>query len=1148
MPLQIVYVERLEDVLGPAREFLSRDGDLFVRPRIVVPNAGAKAWLASELAKSLGASPSAGGTGQPGGDGIVANVEISYPGTILALLQPPRGIEPDPWSFDRLMFTVLDVITGPGAEALGIPFDVSREPLLVARRIAGLLDNYHVRRPGMILRWEQGQPHLSPVATNSRDKDGQWAADPLAAGDAWQFRVWKAVRDRIGSPSPPIRAGFTSSSSGRQQAPVPAAWPRDAKTAHSQPVLVAGLQSLSLAQITALRTLGTTCDVHVLLLHPSAALRSRWAATMPTVSLEVAPPRTPADLPDDLDPLVSTWLHGARETQALLASQGITPTHAGRPADPAASAGAEASSLLSRLQRSIRTVAKPAAQTHDLASDPSVTIHRCHTLSRQAEVLHDALLHAFHDLDDLRPHEIVIVSPCLERLAPHLEAVFAREIVGRDGRTARLPLLVADRGLHEVSDAAQLLIDVMRLVGSRCSVEDFLTVAEHPLVAGHFGIDDDMIRSWDGLISRTAIHWGFDAVHRERESLPAEAAEPHTWRAGLDRMLLGAVLPPAARSHAPQATIPLEHVPLGSLAAIETLARIHEIVRMLDDACHDGSAARPVAEWCAAIEEAMVGLCGPDAGDPAEPLRAVRKLREAASATPVPFHDVRTLLEESLTSIVGRQPLRTGAITATSMVPLRDVPFRVVCVAGYDDQALSVAESPGDDLVPRQQIAGDGDPRIDTRRALLDCALAARDRLLITCTGMDIRTNKSLPLVTPLSEFVDFAIRHGVRTAGGDEPSGIEIRHPRHAVGRRNFEPGAVQPGRRWSHDPTALAASQGLGLDARLPVTRVAEVAEMPVVELTLLEEMVRNPLALYLRRSLGVSTWRDDEEFPAATFPLTLSSAQSRKLAESLLRHRIDDGGSAEEWMREARATGRIPFGRYGDESLREIVALVDGIVSLATHRADPVPLRGLSAMPIRLHLAGTLLSGSLNGYSPHPAGGDADLLVDVRVTDGDRNSWGLPLHIAALRLLVAWASGKTPHRAVLIARHEKWKAPSFAGPAAIMRTVTLSDALRDRTAAAERLTGICGLLPQALATPCSRFRGRLAGIAEKLAADDEPGARQAFAQYLAYSHAGSDEELVYGPSPRFDDIFVPGAPELTFHEAFERVFTIKTGYTLI
>ena len=120
MSLAIRYVSSLREILRPAEEFLSRDPDPFATPRIVVPTAGAKAWLWGELARRLGA----GG----GPDGIVANVDISYPGTILSLLQPPRGREPDPWSFDRLTFAVLDVLAGPDAAALGIPFDVHRDP------------------------------------------------------------------------------------------------------------------------------------------------------------------------------------------------------------------------------------------------------------------------------------------------------------------------------------------------------------------------------------------------------------------------------------------------------------------------------------------------------------------------------------------------------------------------------------------------------------------------------------------------------------------------------------------------------------------------------------------------------------------------------------------------------------------------------------------------------------------------------------------------------------------------------------------------------------------------------------------------------------------------------------------------------------
>jgi exodeoxyribonuclease V gamma subunit len=1137
MPLSVSYIRRFEDVLEPAREFLSRDDDLFAKPRIVVPTAGAKAWLCSELAKTLGASR---------GDGIVANVEISYPGTILALLQPPRVREPDPWEFDRLTFSVLDVITGPERAALGIPFDVAREPLLAARRIAGLFDEYHIRRPGMIARWEAGFPHLSPVATNARSKDGEWAADPLADTDAWQFRTWSAVRSRIGKPSPPARLRLDDSAS-------------------RSPLLIAGLQSLSLSQITALRTLGASFDVHALLVHPSPALQQRWAATTLPLSLDVPPPRTPAELPEDLDPLVATWLQGARETQVLLASQGIAPEHDAAPAADAAAG--DRAPLLARIQSSIATAAPPTQQPHDLATDPSVTVHRCHTLARQAEVLHDALLHAFRDLKGLQPHEVVIMSPCLERLAPHLEAVFGREITGGDGRQVKLPLVVADRGLHEVSDAARLLVDVLRLVGSRCSVEEFRSVATHPLVQKHFGVDDDMIRCWDRLVERTKIHWGFDAAHRVRERFPQEATEPYTWRAGLERMLLGAVLPSAvgvaaaatepvgAGAPAVAATIPLDDVPLGSLQAIETLVRIFEVVRTLDDACQGETtslstaqqsvAERPTAAWCDAVEEALVGLCGPDAGDLAEPLRAVRRLREAASATQVPFHDVRTLLEELLTSAVGRQPLRTGAITATSMVPLRDVPFRVVCIAGYDDRAVTISESQGDDLVSRQPLAGDGDPRIDTRRALLDCALAAHDRLIVTCTGMDIRNNKPLPLVTPLAELVDFAIRHGVQAATGEHPSGIEIRHPRHAVGRRNFLPGAVLPGRTWSHDAAACAASQALGGDAPPRTTFAGTPPELPSIELSMLEDMVRDPLKLYLRKSLGIDTWRDDDAFPTATFPLVLSKWDAEALAKDLLDQLVanpaDQAECVRRWTADMRATGRVPFGRFGDaaiESARQLATMLRAEVAAAK---PPIPLQGFESLTVNIRLPNRLLTGTIPIYHR-----GTRQLVDVRVSEGDRTAPGMPLHVAALRLLVAQAAATAdrpaPEQAIVVARHEDWEVDGDH-KAMIARTVTLDGPLSSPGAALARLAEICDLLPLALASPCGRFK-----TAAATAVKDLERGRVAFDRVVGeQGFSKSREAVVYGVSPKFHDVFRPDSPELAFHTAFERLFNLSRSYEL-
>ena len=91
MSLQVEYVSRLTDVLQPVVDYLRQPVDLFAKQHIVVPTAGVKAWLMSEVAKQLGTS----GVGKT--DGIIANVEIDFPGSLTKFLKPNVSDEHDQW-------------------------------------------------------------------------------------------------------------------------------------------------------------------------------------------------------------------------------------------------------------------------------------------------------------------------------------------------------------------------------------------------------------------------------------------------------------------------------------------------------------------------------------------------------------------------------------------------------------------------------------------------------------------------------------------------------------------------------------------------------------------------------------------------------------------------------------------------------------------------------------------------------------------------------------------------------------------------------------------------------------------------------------------------------------------------------------------
>ena len=57
-----------------------------------------------------------------------------------------------------------------------------------------------------------------------------------------------------------------------------------------------------------------------------------------------------------------------------------------------------------------------------------------------------------------------------------------------DGRNVQMPLVVADRGIREVSAGAELLGNLLELIGSRCSVDGVMLVATSPLVLDQLGV------------------------------------------------------------------------------------------------------------------------------------------------------------------------------------------------------------------------------------------------------------------------------------------------------------------------------------------------------------------------------------------------------------------------------------------------------------------------------------------------------------------------------------------------------------------------------------------------------------------------------------------------------------------------------------
>ena len=156
---------------------------------------------------------------------------------------------------------------------------------------------------------------------------------------------------------------------------------------------------------------------------------------------------------------------------------------------------------------------------------------------REVEVLYDHLLEMFERDPALLPKDILVMTPEIETYAPFIQAVFDAP----EDERKRIPYSIADRSMRKESQVVDTFLAMLDLWGERLTAPQVLGILESPSVQARFGLTDadlDLIVGW---VREVRIRWGIDEQDRLRWS--PHAFRENTWRAGLERLLLGYAMP-----------------------------------------------------------------------------------------------------------------------------------------------------------------------------------------------------------------------------------------------------------------------------------------------------------------------------------------------------------------------------------------------------------------------------------------------------------------------------------------------------------------------------------------------------------------------------------------------------------------------------
>ena len=359
-----------------------------------------------------------------------------------------------------------------------------------------------------------------------------------------------------------------------------------------------------------------------------------------------------------------------------------------------------------------RTCARTAATPTQ--PDRSIQVHSCHGRARQVEVLRDAILHLLAERPDAR-------AARRDRDVPRHRDVRAadpgdvrrRRRRGRRRSRARrrdLRVRLADRSLRQTNPLLGVVARLLELAGERLTASQVLDLADREPVRRRFGLDDDDIARLEEWVRASGIRWGLDAEHRAPFKLGTLPSG--TWRAGLDRLLLGVTMSEDGQRLF-ERVLPLDDVESG---AIDLVGRFAELI---DRAAGGGRRARAHAadrrrgrRRSPRPPTRSPRTAPRDAWQRAELQRLLDDVvgEAAGSATELALPELRTLLADRLQGRPTRANFRTGHLTICTLVPMRSVPHRVVCLLGIDDGVFPrKAPRDGDDLLLDDPHVGERD-------------------------------------------------------------------------------------------------------------------------------------------------------------------------------------------------------------------------------------------------------------------------------------------------------------------------------------------------------------------------------------------------------------------------------------------------------
>ncbi len=889
---------------------------------IVVQSKGMERWISMQLARK---------------HGICANCRFPFPNAILhdlfrAVAATP--VEEIPFEPELLTWRVMKLlrrcIDRQGFEDVRNYLNKDRNGIKLfqlAQRVSSTFDEYLIFRPNMILDWERGKE------------------------SHWQAVLWRMLAEqKTGIHRAAIRERFFQSIDRLDR-------PGDH---FPERICVFGISILPRFHMEVLERVGRLIPVYLFLLNPC---REYWGDIV-THREARRIRRTYSNKGDSFNDL---HLGGGNSLLASLGTLGrdfFDLVYAFDCEEVNLFEDISSNTLLEHIQADILALydrkEEPDKRTAVRPLDDSLQINSCYSPMREVEVLHDCLLAMFDADSSLQPEHVLVMTPRIEEYTPFIQAVFDTS----PSADLRIPYNVTDRTMRSTSRTTRNFLGMLELSRSRFPASAVIRLLEAEPVYTACGLteqDLELIKYW---IAEAGIRWGVDEATREQHTLPPYGE--YTWRFGFQRLLLGYALP-GREDQLFEGILPFDHIE-GEGAVV--MGKFLSFAEDLFAVATKLQEPRSLGDWSQMLTEILSRFFAASAEDEREVRELYRVVGDLAEKERVA--DFRNSVDLAVVTAHIRHQCEkkmvgsgfmSGGVTFCTLLPMRSIPFEVICLLGMNNVAYPRRSHPTSfDLIAQHPQRCDRSRRNDDRYLFLEALLSARKKLCISYVGQSLRDNSVIPPSVVVSELLDY-VEAGFTAETGTITDHVVRKHPLQSFSPTYFR----EDGNLFSYSAENCRVAQR-SLHQRTPPTPFISSQlsspgeEWEVVEVEALCRFYSNPPKYLLTRRLGLYL-EDDTSVTADREPFELKGLERYALEQRLLQKRLSGSHPRNDQV-VARASGILPPGTVG-------ACLFEKSNRAVNHFAVHVSRLVQGAMPeavtIDCAIGRFRISGAINGVFP-------------------------------------------------------------------------------------------------------------------------------------------------------------------------------------